>query len=95
MQKLNQCRVHERIPAADVLTAGYHREFIDDLDRCEYLVPVEWVATIGLDAAIQEVGMFGNQNSVCAPKTPKWRHTVDRLKTLFPAWEKTNLNSAR
>ena len=81
--------------AADVLTAGYHREFIDDLDRCEYFVPVEWVATVGLDAAIHEVGMFGNQNSVCAPKTPKWRHTVDRLKTLFPAWDKTNLNSVR
>lgn len=74
-------------PAADILTkASYHREFIDDLDRCEYFVPVEWVATVGLDAAIHEVGMFGNQNSVCAPKTPKWRHTVDRLKTLFPSW---------
>ena len=55
------------VPAADVLKASYHREFIDDLDRCEYFVPVEEVATVGLDAAIHEVGMFGNQNSVCAP----------------------------
>jgi len=31
-----------------------------------------------------------NQNSVCAPKTPKWRHTVDRLKTLFPSWNGTS-----
>jgi len=71
-------------PAATALTrASYHREFIDDLDRCEYFVPVEWVATVELDKAVQEVGMFGNQNSVCAPKTPKWRHTVERLKVLF------------
>lgn len=46
----------------------------------------EWVATVGFDAAIHEVRMFGNQNSVCAPKIPKWRHTVDRLKTLFSPW---------
>jgi len=30
--------------------------------------------------------MFGNQNSVCAPQTHNWRHTVDGLKTLFPSW---------
>lgn len=27
--------------------------------------------------------MFGNQNTVCKPVTPKWRWTVDRLKELF------------
>jgi len=43
------------VPAADVLKASYHREFIDDLDRCEYFVPVEEVATVGLDAAIHEL----------------------------------------
>jgi hypothetical protein len=33
--------------------------------------------------AIKEVGLFGNQNSVCQPITPKWNHTVERLKQLF------------
>lgn len=27
--------------------------------------------------------MFGNQNTVCKPVTPKWRSTVDRLKQIF------------
>ncbi|SKA22361.1 endonuclease NucS domain-containing protein [Consotaella salsifontis] len=75
-------------PAAEVLTgARYHREFIDDPDRAEYFVPVEWISSVPLGQAVQEVGMFGNQNTVCAPKTPKWRHTVDRLKALFPGWD--------
>ena len=30
-----------------------------------------------------EVGLFGNQNTVCQPTTPKWRHTVERLKQVF------------
>lgn len=77
----------EPTPATRLLTgASYHREFIDDPDRCEWFVPVEWTDTVGLDRAVQEVGMFGNQNTVCAPKTPKWRHTVERLKQLLPRW---------
>lgn len=31
----------------------------------------------------QEFGMSENQNSVCKPKTPKWRSTVERLKEKF------------
>ena len=27
-----------------------------------------------------EVGMFGNQNTVCKPVTPGWRATVEKLK---------------
>ena len=30
--------------------------------------------------AVQEIGLFGNQNTVCKPTTPKWRSTVERLK---------------
>lgn len=28
--------------------------------------------------------MFGNQNTVCKPRTPRWRTTVERLKQRFP-----------
>ena len=67
--------------AADVLHgAGYHREFIDDTERMEYFVPVKWLHTVPLEAAVNEIGMFGNQNTVCKPTTPKWRTTVERLK---------------
>ena len=34
--------------------------------------------------------MFGNQNTVCKPTTPKWRSTVERLKAHFPNFELQN-----
>jgi hypothetical protein len=52
----------------------------------EYFVRVKWLDAVPEEQAIREVGLFGNQNSVCQPKTPKWRHTVERLKTHFPHW---------
>lgn len=70
-------------PALEVLTGNYHRELADDPERAEYFVPIEWEKTLDAAHAVQEVGMFGNQNTVCKPVTPKWRSTVDRLKDVF------------
>ena len=68
----------------DVLKLGsYHREFLDDPERCEWFVPVEWLKAVPIDQAVQEIGFFGNQNTVCKPTTPKWRSTVERLKDKF------------
>ena len=68
-------------PAIEVLNGGtYHREFIDDPDRMEYFLPVRWLHSVPLDQGVNEIGMFGNQNTVCKPTTPKWRTTVERLK---------------
>jgi len=61
----------------------YRGEAIDDEDA-EYLVPVRWVHTISRGQAFSEVGLFGNQNTVCKPTTPKWSHTISRLKQ---AWQ--------
>jgi hypothetical protein len=78
------------LPALDVLTsATYHREFINDPDKMEYFVPVEWSETVPLDKAINEIGLFGIMNTVSAPKAAKWRHTIERLKQAFPDYEKT------
>lgn len=78
-------------PALEVLTGGhYHREFAEDPEKSEYFVAVEWAETVPVTAAIREVGLFGNQNSVCAPRTPKWRHTIERLKVAFPRWDEVN-----
>ncbi|MCK9988472.1 MAG: hypothetical protein AzoDbin1_04944 [Azoarcus sp.] len=74
-------------PILDVATANYHREVAEDPDRCEYFVPIEWLDTVPVSKAIQEVGMFGNQNSVCKPTTPKWRTTVERLKEKFTRFD--------
>jgi len=78
-------RTHEgERPALDVLTEGaYYREQADDPEQSEYFVPVAWDRTVPLDQAVSEIGLFGNQNTVCRPMTPKWRHTVERLKERF------------
>lgn len=77
------------VPVLDVAKGGhYHRQFIDDLDRCDYFVPVKWLQTVPLEQAVDEIGLFGNQNTVCQPKTPKWRHTIERLKQKFSNFDK-------
>ncbi len=74
--------------ALDVLKEGsYHREHVNDSERCEYFVPVQWLQSVPIEQAINEIGLFGNQNTVCKPTTPKWRHTVERLKECFPKFE--------
>lgn len=70
-------------PALETLKGDYHRALIDDPEKAEYFVPVEWDITVPREKAVQEVGMFGNQNTVCKPVTPKWRTTVERLKEVF------------
>lgn len=68
-------------PAIDVLQgATYHREWADDPERMEYFVPIRWLHSVPLEEAVNELGLFGNQNTVCKPTTPRWRTTVERLK---------------
>jgi len=74
-------------PALDVLsTASRLRERADDPDKAEHFVRVQWLDTVSEDKAVNEVGLFGNQNTVCQPTAPKWRHTVERLKQRFTRW---------
>jgi hypothetical protein len=63
----------------------YHN---DDPEKCEYFVPVRWLQTLPLDQAVHEVGLFGSQHTICKPTTPKWRHTVERLKERFPNYNR-------
>jgi hypothetical protein len=58
----------------------------NDPELAEYFVRVKWLDTVPESQAVNELGLFGNQNTVCQPTTPKWRHTVDRLKAAFPKW---------
>ena len=74
-------------PALEVLHEGsYHRDAAD-AEQAEYFVPVEWLETVPIEKGVQEVGLFGNQNTICKPTTPKWRHTIDRLKERFPRFD--------
>jgi hypothetical protein len=75
-------------PCLDVLQFGDHyRQFVDDPDKAEYFVRIQWLDTVPDNKAVAEAGLFGNQNTVCQPTTPKWRHTVERLKTYFKKWD--------
>lgn len=75
--------------ALDVLKYGsrYARS-ADDPEKTEYFVRVEWLDAVEEEQAVNEIGLFGNQNTVCQPVVPKWRHTVERLKARFPNWDK-------
>lgn len=59
-----------------------------DPEKAEHFVRVQWLDTVPETKAMNEVGLFGNQNTVCQPTTPKWRHTIERLKTRFTKWDK-------
>ena len=77
-------------PALEVLEEGhYHRDFTDDPDRMEYFVPMRWFEHVPIEKAVYEVGLFGNQNTVCRPRTAKWRTTVEKLKAAFPNHDST------
>lgn len=77
-----------RRPVLDVLSdAEEYRPLADDPEKADYFVPVQWLDTKSESEAVHEVGFFGNQNTVCRPRTPKWGHTVERLKAHFPKHE--------
>ena len=77
-------------PCLDVLSnAAELRPRANDPEKAEYFVRVQWIETMDEAKAFNEIGLFGNQNSVCQPTTPKWRHTTDRLKTYFTRWNTT------
>jgi hypothetical protein len=72
-----------KISILDAPTEGKYKENANDPEKSEYFVPVHWLDTLPLMKAFSEIGLFGIQHSVCRPTTPKWRYTVDRLKTVF------------
>ena len=63
-----------------------YRDNSDDPDKSEHLVSVKWLEIRSEQDAVNELGFFGNQNTVCKPTAPKWRHTVERLKNHFLNW---------
>ncbi len=76
-------------PCLEVLKSADHlRKTAGDPEQAEYFVRVKWLDTVPEDKAFNEVGLFGNQNSVCQPTTPKWRHTIERLKEKFTKWDR-------
>lgn len=65
------------------LRGHYNRSADTNEDNAEYFVPVKWLYHVAVNQAVNEVGLFGNQNSIARPRTPKWEHTVNRLKNIW------------
>ena len=63
------------------LKANYHKGLPSE--REEYIVSVDWLKTEPRSSAVSEYGFFGNQNTVCRPKTEKWNFTIKRLKDIW------------
>jgi hypothetical protein len=56
---------------------GHH---IEDPDRCEYLVAVEWLHTVPREEAFREPGLFANQNTAAKLRD---MNTIARLEEHF------------
>jgi hypothetical protein len=52
-------------------------------ENAEVFVPINWIHTVGVEDAVIEPGLFGNQNSAAKPKTEIWPLTIARLKEVF------------
>lgn len=76
-------------PADDFITpalqlTGHYKKVADvGEDNADYFVPVRWLHELPQNQAINEIGLFGNQNSIARPRTPKWDYTVNRLKEIW------------
>ena len=59
---------------------GRYRHEGQTPDRDEYVVPANWIKTLGQSDAIQEKGLFANQHSACKLRN---RFTLDTLTRRF------------
>lgn len=62
------------------LRANYFKQHADNEEKSEYFVRVKWLRSFPAKQAVSELGFFGNQNSVCKPRSSKWLFTVNTLK---------------
>jgi uncharacterized protein with ParB-like and HNH nuclease domain/predicted transport protein len=65
---------------ADLAGRDYFARNVDDLELCEYVVPVEWTVTKATNEAVWEAGLFANQMTVCKLRD---RNTIEHLEVAF------------
>ena len=66
-----------------ITEVGLKAENSFDRGYDQHFVGVEWTKTVDLKDAVWEPGFFGNQNTVARPRSRKWNHTLERLKSLW------------
>lgn len=62
----------KQVGFAELPVKGDYLYSSEDADNAEYVVKVEWIKTVSEPNAEKERGFFGNQNTVCRPKTQRW-----------------------
>ena len=70
------------ISVLEIKTSANYASHVGTEDQ-EYFVKINWTKTVSREDAHDELGFFGNQNSVCKPTVSRWRNTVERLKEKF------------
>jgi hypothetical protein len=77
-------RGDEWVPLAEQALRGNYEHAapgqIETDDIADWVIPVRWLATVPLDEAFRETGMFSNQNAVCKLRQ---EFTLERLATHF------------
>ncbi|MEH2022680.1 phospholipase D-like domain-containing protein [Nostoc sp.] len=74
----------QQVPILDVpLFAPEMDEYVDDLDKSEYLVRVEWIKAVPRSQAHWEKGFFSYKNIKCKMESPIARLTIEKLSQHF------------
>ena len=73
----------QKLGFADIPVQGEYLYDVEDAEKAEYVVKIDWIKTVSEAQAVKELGFFGNQNSVCRPRAQRWEFTVERLKKLW------------
>ncbi|MDZ8257572.1 phospholipase D-like domain-containing protein [Nostoc sp. ChiQUE01b] len=74
----------QQVPILDVqLFAPEMDEYVDDLDKSEYLVRVEWIKAVPRSQAYWEKGFFSYKNIKCKMESQKARLTIERVSQHF------------
>ena len=85
MQISGEFEVYENgksVSILDIKTSAKYGSRVNTDDQ-EYFVKIKWLKTLPREEAYDELGFFGNQNSVCKPTASRWRSTVEHLKDKF------------
>lgn len=73
----------KHVSILDATTSAHYGSSKVNTEDQEYFVKVKWINTHSREQAYDELGFFGNQNSVCKPTAARWRSTVEHLKDKF------------
>ncbi len=74
----------QQVPILDVpLFAPEMDEYVDDLDKSEYLVRVEWIKAVPRSQAYWEKGFFSYKNIKCKMESQQARLTIEKLSKKF------------